>query len=42
MGGVIGVPVKRKKGVMGSVRCEKEEGGKEGTIQFVRFVVHHV
>lgn len=39
-GGVIGV--KRKKGVMGSVRCEKEEGGKEGTIQFVRFVVHHV
>lgn len=33
---------KKKKGVTGSVRREKEEGGKEGTIQFVWFVVHHV
>lgn len=42
-GGVIGVKRKKeKKGVTGSIRCEKEEGGKEGTIQFVRFVVHHV
>lgn len=36
LGGMLGV----KKGVMGSVGAKR--GEKWGTIQFVRFVVHHV